>query len=113
MRRVLVGIGTASLMILMVGCEERKDALVVNPCNTEVVARLTGGATLPPNEEWDALLTLPPLSARVVKHAFTDLEGGRYIVQVTTGGEDNLLHIDRTNQRPEPVIIPAELCPSA
>jgi hypothetical protein len=93
-------------VLLLTSCSDTYDAYFVNPCERPVRV-----ATF--DQRGDERLsgrraTIPPLTVRKVKDAFTDGSGGDWLVVVDGRTE---LEVDGERWENDTVVIPASACP--
>lgn len=98
---------------LMTACTDLKSALLINACSEPATVLLSERSEPPTvDAQWDTSVRVPPLSTVNVRDAFFDIPEGKYLAQFSFEGEQSEPRTySHTSQDPEPVIIPAELCP--
>jgi len=80
--------------LLLPSCSDYKDALVVNPCGDEILARFGGNETAD-DPIWGQRTATPirPMTTQLVKSAFADVGLDEYSVLVSVNGTRTMIRV--------------------
>lgn len=75
-------------------CSDYKDALVVNPCRSEIQVRF-GQSWAPDDPAWwrGTATTIRAMTTQLVKDTFADVGPKAYAVLINTNGRQTLIHV--------------------
>ena len=109
MRRAVRGF-LVFVPISLVSCADYRDAVVVNPCAHHIEVFLEHA---PPEEVenfYPPSYRVAPLSARRIENVLQGPGEDSYTAKVVIEGDESVIEVERVEEDPVPVVVPARLC---